>query len=110
MQPRHTINDAKLKQLLKTFTERRAIAEVTTRYYDMIRNLPRALLQEFGSDGLLAFDAKRIDRIYQIDRFVFSKFPNNAHRIIEVAVDLQDYSPVIQSLRQLCMADLSARH
>src|SRR5258706_7997764 len=110
MQPRHTINDAELKQLLETFAERRGVAEIATRYYDMIRNLPRALLQEFGSNGLLAFDAKRIDRIYQIDRFVFGKFPNNAHRIIEVAIDLQDDSPVVQTLGQLCVTDLSARH
>src|SRR5258708_9081742 len=110
MQSRHTINDAQLKQLPETFTKRRAVAEIATWYHDMIGNLPRALLQEFGSDSLLAFDAKRIDRIYQIDRFVFGKFPNNAHRIIKVAVDLQDYSSVVQTLGQLCVTDLSARH
>src|SRR6266446_8879807 len=56
LQPRQAINHAKLKQLLETFTERRAVAEITTRHDDMIRNLPRALLQEFGGYRLLAFD------------------------------------------------------
>ena len=53
------------------------------------------------------FEAKRIDRIHQIDAEPVGDLPDALHGIVEVADDLDRQRPVIERLRQLAVSDLS---
>src|SRR5690348_8865429 len=72
----------------------------------MIGNVPLELLRELKRHRLLPLDAKRIDRVNQVNRAVFGKLANHVHANVEIALDLQHLRAVVQRLCQLCMTDL----
>src|SRR5436309_14830661 len=76
----------------------------------MVRHTPAALFEQLHGDSLLSLYAKRVNRIDQINGFVLCKLADNAHRVVKVSVNLQNSRAVIQTLRQLRMTDLPARH
>src|SRR5215213_5161395 len=108
--PRLPLNESTLQQLAKTFPKRGAVAQISARNNQVIGNTPFELFGELERDCLLAFDAKGIDRVNQIHRFVFSKLANEVHARIEIAVDFQHPRAVIQRLGQLRMTHLTTRH
>ncbi len=84
---RQAIDQAEAKHFVETFSERGAIAHVSAGNDHVIRNAPVALLQEFEGDGLLPFDAKRIDGIGDVNRRLIGKLSNQAHAIVEISRD-----------------------
>src|SRR5207245_7788743 len=74
------INDAKLEQFQKTLAERRAVSHISPGYDHMVGHAPSALPQEFGGHRLLALDAKRINRIDQVDGLLFGEVQKTVDR------------------------------
>src|SRR4030095_2022260 len=106
----HAFNQAKRKQLAKAFPERRAVAEIAAGNNQVSGRLPTELFRKFKGNSLLPFNAKRIDRIDEIQRTVFGEFTNLTHSRITVSLDLQNSRTVVQRLCQLCMAHLTSRY
>src|ERR1041385_2527859 len=104
---RHTLDQPTLQQLAKAFAKRGTISEIPARQHEMIRHLPAKLFRELERDRLLAFDAKRIDRVNQINRAVFGEFANHVHANVEVAFNLEHLRTVVQRLRELRMTHLT---
>src|ERR1041385_5807389 len=105
-----SIDQPTLEQLAKSFSKRGTVSKISARQHQMIRNTPFKLLCEFERNRLLPFDAKRIDRVNQVNRTVFGKLANHVHANIEIGLDLQHLRAVVQRLRQLRMTHLTTRN
>src|SRR5438046_2485510 len=76
----------------------------------MVRSLPVKLLREFGGDSLLALNTERVDRVDEINRWIFRQLANHSHRIIKVALNLEHGGAVIETLREFRETNLAARN
>src|SRR3954454_24893267 len=97
-------------QLAERFAERRNIAQVSAWQYDPLRRVPVPLIQHLDNNRLLALDAKRVDRIQQIDPEAFGEHPDKLQNLIEVGFDLQRESAILQRLGQLPVRNVSVRN
>ena len=55
----------------------------------------------------MTFEAKRIDRVHQIDAEPVGDLANALHGIVKIAEDLDREGPVIEGLGELAVGDLS---
>jgi hypothetical protein len=74
-----------------------------------VRRLPVALVQHFHDDGLLSLDAKRIDRVQQINADAFRQLAHQREDLIEIRLHLECSGSVIESLSELPVRNISVR-
>ena len=106
----NAVDQAQRQQLAESLAERGAVAQISSRHDDVVRNTPAALFHQLKGDRLLPLDAKWVDRVRDVDRRIVADFLNQAHAIVEVAVDLANQRAVVHALREFGGGDLSARH
>src|SRR5687767_15907622 len=80
---RLSIEQPRVDQFTKPFAKRRTVAEISSRHDEVVRRSPFELFGQFERDCLLAFYAKRIDRVDEIRRSVFDKLANRAHACVK---------------------------
>ena len=113
------LDDGKLRQARDQFkiahfdqrlANRRAVSEIAAGDDDVVRRLPRELLHEFDGGGFLAFDAIRIHRIQQIDRFLADEVVEDADASIEIGAELAGEGAVVERLRKFAPGNLAFRN
>src|SRR5277367_1447796 len=75
----------------------------------MVRHAPGALFEKLEGDGFLAFYAKRIDGIRDVNGRHIGELRNQAHAIVEISGDLADDGAVIHALCEFRGTDLALR-
>src|SRR5580658_4767675 len=72
-QPRYPRNEAQRVQFSQSLTERGGVSQIAAGKYDPIGRVPIALIEHLDDDGLLAFYAKGIDGVQQVDAQAFGE-------------------------------------
>ena len=67
-------------------------------------------MQQLEDDGFLALDAKRIDRIQQVNPQLFSQHANQREDLIEIRVHLEGACPVFQRLGKFAVGNIAVRN
>jgi hypothetical protein len=76
------------------------------RHNNEVRHSPLQLLNDFKGDGLLAFDAERIQRVREINGIVLCDLLNQLHASVEVRVDRYRQRAVRGRLNELRQRNL----
>ena len=87
----------------KTFAESRNVAKIAARQHDPVGRMPVALVHQFDHDGLLSFDAERIDGIQQINTELLTENTNQLQNLIEIRFNLKRKRAVFQCLRKFAI-------
>ena len=107
-QARNAVDQAELMEFDKGLAESARVTEVAAGDHDPIGRLPTQGFEDAEHDGLLAFEAERIDAVDEVNAKVFGDFFHAQHGIIEVACDLNGERAVFERLRKLAEGDLAA--
>ena len=92
-----------------SFNSRSAFPNVPAREHHPVRHVPISLVEHLRHDGLLPLDAKRIDRVQQVDSQPLGKLPHQRQNLIEVRLHLDRLCAVFERLRQLAECDVAVR-
>ena len=108
-QSRDLADEAELAQFAQRLSECRRVAEIAAGQHNPIRRIPIALVQHFEDDRFLAFNAKRIDGIEQVNAEPVGQHAHQRQDLIEVGLHLKSARAVFQGLRQLAVRNIAVR-
>src|SRR5712692_10124910 len=104
------LDDGKLRQARDQFelthfekrlADRGTVSQIASGDDDVVGRLPRELLHEFDGGGFLAFDAIRINRIQQVDRFLADEVVEDADASVKISAELAGEGSGVERLREL---------
>src|SRR5579863_3048762 len=96
-----TRDQAQVVHLEQGLAESGTISEIAARNDDVIGRLPVELFEQFEGKSLLAFQAKRVNRIQLIDRRMENKLLQQAQAAVKIGTQLAGDGAVVERLRQL---------
>jgi hypothetical protein len=106
-QLRYGLDEAPFLQLPQRFAKGRCVAQVPAGQHNPVRHGPIALVEHLDDDGLLPFDAKRIDRIQQVNALAFGQDAHHRQDLVKVGFHLKCARTILQSLRQFSIGDVA---
>lgn len=107
-QTRDAVDEAEFFQFHERLAKRAAVAQIATGDDDPVGDFPPQRFEHAEHDRLLAFQAKRIDRINQVDPQFLSDLANPDHRVIEIAGDLDRQGAVVERLAEFSVRNFAA--
>src|SRR2546429_5932186 len=109
-EPRRVADEPPLARFGERLPERRRVAKVARGQHDPVRRRPVELLQQLEHDRLLSLDAKRVDRVEQVQPEPLARLLGEGEARVEVAAHEQRAGAVGDRLAQLAERHLALRH
>ena len=104
---RHTVDPSHFHQFREGLVNRPYVSGVSDRKNYPVRYIVIELIHYLEKNRFLSFRPVRIDRIQKIQLLFFGHLSRQCERVVEVAVDRQDFRSEEHCLRQLSGRDLS---
>jgi hypothetical protein len=95
------------RHLSERLAEGRRVPQIAAGHHHPVRRPPVALIHHFQHDGLLSFDAERVDRIQQVNAQPVRQAPHQRQNLVEIGFHLQRPRAVFQRLCQLAVGDIA---
>ena len=104
-EPRHPGDPACIARFDQRLAERAGVAEVAGGDDDPVGRVPLEILQQFPDDGLLPFDAERVDGVDEVHLQPLRCLEHQAHGGVEIAADLEAKRAIGEGLGQFSSGD-----